>query len=94
MANFFTDNDDLQFLFEHLDLHDIANIQEDGFSGSSAPDSPYAPLDAADTVAIELTYCRRYWCSVLCCVSPYRDACFLCSDYDRLLIYGPYPRAG
>jgi hypothetical protein len=33
MGNFFTDNADLQFLFEHLDLAEVATVQEDGFAG-------------------------------------------------------------
>ena len=48
MPNFFTDNDDIQFLFGHLDLAQIAAAQEDDFAG--APDKDYAPLDAADAI--------------------------------------------
>jgi hypothetical protein len=28
MPNFFTDNTDIQFLFDYFDLHEIAAIQE------------------------------------------------------------------
>jgi alkylation response protein AidB-like acyl-CoA dehydrogenase len=48
MANFFEDNEDIQFLFDHLDLSQIAAVQEDGFA--RADESPYAPLDADDAV--------------------------------------------
>ena len=48
MANFFTDNDDIQFLFNHIDLAEIASAQEDGFAHSDGVD--YAPLDAPDAI--------------------------------------------
>ncbi|MHC4142032.1 MAG: acyl-CoA dehydrogenase family protein, partial [Planctomycetota bacterium] len=48
MANFFEDNEDIRFLFDHLDLRAIADVQEDGFTHTD--DSPYAPLDADDAV--------------------------------------------
>ncbi|MHC4103007.1 MAG: acyl-CoA dehydrogenase family protein [Planctomycetota bacterium] len=48
MANFFEDNEDIRFLFDHLDLRAIASVQEDGFTHPD--DSPYAPLDADDAV--------------------------------------------
>ena len=50
MANFFLDNEDIQFLFEHIDLGELATIQEDGFVRAAPDPSGYAPLDAADTV--------------------------------------------
>ncbi|MBN1512443.1 MAG: acyl-CoA dehydrogenase family protein [Phycisphaerae bacterium] len=50
MPNFFRDNDDLQFLFQHLDLAGIATIQEDDFQGADGPGAEYAPVDAADAV--------------------------------------------
>ena len=50
MANFFEDNGDLRFLFEHLDLREIANIQEDGFTHVDGPGSEYAPIDADDAI--------------------------------------------
>jgi alkylation response protein AidB-like acyl-CoA dehydrogenase len=48
MPNFFTDNDDIQFLFCHLDLAQVAAAQEDDFA--SADDGDYAPRDAADAI--------------------------------------------
>ncbi len=50
MANFFTDNQDLQFLFDHLDLAEIASVQEDEFTHASGPGAEYAPRDAADAI--------------------------------------------
>jgi 3-(methylthio)propanoyl-CoA dehydrogenase len=41
MPNFFTDNDDIRFLFDHLDLAELARVQEDDFAdarGASCPD--------------------------------------------------------
>ena len=48
MANFFTDNDDIQFLFGHIDLAEIAAAQEDNFAGADGKD--HAPTDAADAI--------------------------------------------
>ena len=48
MANYFTDNEDIQFLFDHLDLAELARIQEDDFTRDR--NSEYAPVDAADAV--------------------------------------------
>ncbi len=50
MPNFFTDNDDIVFLFEHLDLAALANVQEDGFTRNTGPGAEYAPVDAADAI--------------------------------------------
>lgn len=53
MANFFTDNEDLQFLFGHLDLAELARVQEDDFVHAGKPDGQgceYAPRDAADAI--------------------------------------------
>ncbi len=50
MANFFEDNADIQFLFDDIDLRELATIQEDGFGQSDGPGSEYAPLDADDAV--------------------------------------------
>ena len=36
MANFFLDNEDIQFLFDHLDLAELARIQEDDFADRAA----------------------------------------------------------
>lgn len=48
MANFFLDNEDIQFLFEHFDLGELARLQEDGFV--HAGQCAYAPVDEADAV--------------------------------------------
>ncbi len=51
MANFFTDNDDILFLFQHINLAQIAAMQEDDFAGDKdAPGADYAPQDAADAI--------------------------------------------
>ena len=50
MANFFLDNDDIQFLFNHIDLAELARLQEDDFVHAADDPSGYAPLDAADAV--------------------------------------------
>ncbi len=47
MANFFLDNDDIQFLFKHIDLAELAALQEDGFACCNGRDD-YAPVNAAD----------------------------------------------
>lgn len=48
MANFFTDNDDIKFLFDHIDMAELATLQEDGFTQTDGQD--YAPRDAADAI--------------------------------------------
>ena len=48
MANFFTDNDDIKFLFDHIDMAELATLQEDGFTQTDG--QGYAPLDAADAI--------------------------------------------
>jgi alkylation response protein AidB-like acyl-CoA dehydrogenase len=50
MANFFTDNDDLRFLFEHLDLGESARIQEDGFRDGASGGADESPVDEADAI--------------------------------------------
>ncbi len=50
MANFFLDNDDIQFLFNHIDLAELARIQEDDFVHSNGDPAGYGPHDAADAV--------------------------------------------
>ena len=50
MANYFLDNDDIQFLFEHIDLAELARLQEDDFAHAADDPSGYAPQDAADAV--------------------------------------------
>ena len=49
MPNFFTDNDDIQFLFNHIDLAEIARIQEDDFA-DAASGIDYAPANEQDTI--------------------------------------------
>jgi len=50
MANFFEDNDDIKFLFDHIDLAAIAAVQEDGFTRNGGPGAEYAPANAADAI--------------------------------------------
>jgi len=50
VANFFLDNDDIQFLFNHIDLGELARVQEDDFVHAADDPSGYAPKDAADAV--------------------------------------------
>jgi alkylation response protein AidB-like acyl-CoA dehydrogenase len=50
MSNFFTDNPDIQFLFSHLNLAEVAAVQEDDFTQNSGPGADYAPVDAADAI--------------------------------------------
>ena len=50
MPNFFEDNEDLLFLFDHLDLADVAAVQEDDFSRTTGLNGEYAPLDAEDAI--------------------------------------------
>ncbi|MFA5293647.1 MAG: acyl-CoA dehydrogenase family protein [Phycisphaerae bacterium] len=48
MANFYKDNDDIQFLFRHVDMAGAANMMEEGFK--FAKEFDYAPADAADAI--------------------------------------------
>lgn len=51
MANFFTDNEDIRFLFDHMDLRELARLQEDGFTRDRGDNGDgYAPDDADDAV--------------------------------------------
>jgi hypothetical protein len=50
VPNFFLDNDDIQFLFQHLDLAEFARIQEDDFARRDNGDTDFAPENAADAV--------------------------------------------
>ena len=50
MANYFLDNQDIQFLFNHLDLAELARIQEDDFAEGRSGQFDYAPTDAADAM--------------------------------------------
>ncbi len=47
MGNFFLDNQDIQFLFSHLDLQELAHVQE-RFAENG--DADYVPIDPQDTV--------------------------------------------
>jgi len=48
MSNFFLDNEDIQFLFNHIDLPALARLQEDEFKQVGGDN--YGPLNAADAV--------------------------------------------
>ena len=48
MANFYTDNEDIQFLFRHMDLARLAKLNEENFRFSK--DFDFAPADAAEAV--------------------------------------------
>jgi alkylation response protein AidB-like acyl-CoA dehydrogenase len=48
MANFYRDNDDIQFLFKHIDLGNLATICENGFKFAGEFD--YAPADADEAM--------------------------------------------
>jgi len=50
VANFFLDNEDILFLFNHIDLGELARIQEDGFIHAKNGQCDYAPHDEADAV--------------------------------------------
>jgi 3-(methylthio)propanoyl-CoA dehydrogenase len=46
---FFTDNEDIRFLLEHIDLRELADVQEDGFDDlDTRPD--YAPRDVDEAI--------------------------------------------
>ncbi len=48
MANYFNDNEDIRFLFDHIDLRELARLQEDDFTRDR--DGGYAPDDPDDAV--------------------------------------------
>jgi len=48
MANFYTDNDDIKFLFEHIDSGKLAQIKEENFAFAGKFD--YAPANADEAV--------------------------------------------
>jgi 3-(methylthio)propanoyl-CoA dehydrogenase len=50
VANFFLDNDDIQFLFHHIDMGELARLQEDDFVHAADDPTGYAPLNAADAI--------------------------------------------
>ena len=58
MANFFLDNDDIQFLFHHIDLAELARLQEDNFVHAADDPSGYAPL-TRPTRSITIAACWR-----------------------------------
>ena len=47
MGNFFLDNEDIQFLFHHIDVKELARVQEDRTPNGAAD---YAPRDLDDAV--------------------------------------------
>ena len=49
MANFFLDNEDIQFLLKHIDVRELARIQEDDFL-DTAPRPDYAPRNVEEAV--------------------------------------------
>ncbi len=49
MPNFFTDNEDIRFVFEHMDLAEIARAQEDGFADAQGG-VDHAPVDEQDAI--------------------------------------------
>jgi len=48
MANFYRDNDDIQFLFRHMDLGELTALFEEGFR--FAGEFEYAPCDAGEAI--------------------------------------------
>ncbi|MGA1980043.1 MAG: acyl-CoA dehydrogenase family protein [Sedimentisphaerales bacterium] len=48
MANFYRDNDDIQFLFRHIDLDKLAELTEEGFKFANEFD--YAPANADEAI--------------------------------------------
>ncbi|RPI62875.1 MAG: acyl-CoA dehydrogenase, partial [Planctomycetaceae bacterium] len=48
MANFYADNEDIKFLFQHMDIARLAGVVEEGFHFAGEFD--FAPVDAADAV--------------------------------------------
>ncbi len=48
MANFYKDNDDIQFLFRHIDMRKLAEICEESFKFASKFD--YAPADTEEAI--------------------------------------------
>jgi alkylation response protein AidB-like acyl-CoA dehydrogenase len=48
MANFYTDNDDIQFLFRHIDIANLSTICEENFKFADQFD--YAPADADEAI--------------------------------------------
>ena len=48
MANFFTDNDDIQFLLKSMNLAELADLMEEGYS--AAKDCDYAPENSDEAI--------------------------------------------
>ncbi|MCY2929914.1 MAG: acyl-CoA dehydrogenase family protein [Planctomycetota bacterium] len=48
MANFYTDNEDIKFLFKHFDMKRLAKLQEEDFR--FAKEFDFAPVDEADAL--------------------------------------------
>ncbi|MHC5155455.1 MAG: acyl-CoA dehydrogenase family protein [Planctomycetota bacterium] len=48
MGNFYTDNDDIQFLFRHLDLKRVAGMQEENYKHAGQFET--APADADEAI--------------------------------------------
>jgi alkylation response protein AidB-like acyl-CoA dehydrogenase len=48
MGNFYKDNEDIQFLFRHLDLGKVADLQEEGFKHAGAFET--APANAVEAI--------------------------------------------
>jgi alkylation response protein AidB-like acyl-CoA dehydrogenase len=48
MANFYRDNDDVQFLFKHIDLRKLVELKEEGFKFANEFD--YAPANADEAI--------------------------------------------
>jgi hypothetical protein len=48
MANFYNDNDDIKFLFKHMNLAEVADFKEEGFRFTG--DNEYAPVDAEEAI--------------------------------------------
>ncbi|OHB51921.1 MAG: acyl-CoA dehydrogenase, partial [Planctomycetes bacterium GWF2_41_51] len=48
MANFYKDNEDILFLFKHLDIPGVADVMEEGFK--FAKEFDYAPANAAEAI--------------------------------------------
>lgn len=48
MANFYTDNDDIRFLFRHINTGELAKVQEENFRFAGEFD--YAPADADEAI--------------------------------------------
>jgi len=48
MANFYRDNDDMQFLFRHIDLGELAEIAEENFKFAAEFD--YAPVNSEEAI--------------------------------------------